>query len=375
MTSKNKIDELISKTKETNLTITLPTHKKGEEVQQDPIRYKNLLNEAEKKLQNQGLKDKEIDNMLSEPRKLIQDLEFWNHAEEGLALFLNEDAYELFYTPYNLRDQVYLNDHFLITPLLPMISLDGTYNILALSQKDLRLLNCSRNSFRDITPGDIFINIEDFIEETPQAQLQFHTGAANEDAMFFGHGGGGEDRKVVAQKYLRGVEESVTARLRKYGEPLILAGTEEIVSLYRSINHYKRTMEERIKRYTGEVQNRELQQAGWEIVQNYFLKEMYQSLEEFKDQSNERISNNLSQIVESTVMGKTDTLFIAKDEQSWGFYDGENHTVQYTGQSNGKQNELLNWTALKTIEKGGNVYVLPKEEMPHQATVAALFRF
>ncbi|MEX0769493.1 MAG: hypothetical protein WD035_02100 [Balneolaceae bacterium] len=375
MTSKKKIDELLSNTTATNLTITLPTHKKGEEVQQDPIRYKNLLSEAEKKLDSRGLKEKEIEDLLKEPRKLIQDLGFWNHAEEGLAIYLNDDIYERFLTPYSLREQVYLNEHFLVTPLLPMISLDGTYNILALSQKGLRLLHCSRNSVRDITPGDIFTNIEDFIEETPQAQLQFHTGAANEDAMFFGHGGGGEDKKVLVQKYLRGVEESVTSKLRKYGEPLILAGTEEIVSLYRAINNYKRTMDERIKRYTGEMIDKDLQQAGWEIVQNYFLQEMYQSLEEFKDQANERTSNNLSQIVESTVMGKTDTLFIARDEQSWGFYDDENHTVQYTGHSNGKQNELLNWTALKTFEKGGNVYVLPKEEMPHQSTVAALFRF
>lgn len=376
MTSKSKIDELISKTAKTNITITLPTHKKGEEVQQDPIRYKNLLNEAEKMLRNQELKESEVDALLKEPRKLIQDLSFWNYAEEGLAVYVNEDIFELFPLPYGLKEQAYLQDHFLITPLLPMISLDGTYNILSLSQKDLRLLRCTRKTVKDITPGDIFTNIEEFIEESPQEHLQFHTGAAKDEAVFFGHGGNAEDRKVVVQKYFRGVEESVTAKLKKYNEPLILGGTEEIVSLYRSINNYKRTVEERIKRYPGEMKDKELQQAGWNVVQNYFLKEMYHSLEEFKGQASERTSNNLSQIVESTVMGKTDTLFIAKDEQSWGFYDEENHTVQYAGHSNGDhQNELLNWTALKTFEKGGNVYVLPKEEMPHQSTVAALFRF
>ncbi|MEX2600083.1 MAG: hypothetical protein WD355_00465 [Balneolaceae bacterium] len=375
MASRNRIDNLISGTKNINITITLPTHKKGEEVQQDPIRFKNLLTKAAEKLDEAGLREKEIEELLKSSQQLLGDPGFWNYAEEGLAVYINEKIFELFQLPYTLSEQVYVNDHFLITPLLPMVSLDGTYSILTLSQKNLRLLHCTRNGVQDITPGDIFTNLEDFLEESPQAHLQFHTGAANEEAMFFGHGGNEEDKKTVVTKYFRGVEESVTERLRKNGGPLILAGTEEIVPLYQAINNYKHTVDEPIKGYPGEVKDKELQESGWKIIQSWFLKDMYSAIDRYKRESGERISNNLSRIIESTVMGKTDTLFLAKDEESRGYYDDESNTVQYSSNSNGSQNDLLNWTALKVMDQGGKVYVLPKEEMPHQTTVAALFRF
>lgn len=375
MVSRNRIEQLIGKTENLNISITLPTHKKGEEVQQDPIRFKNLLNKAEKELKDRGLKDAEAASFLEKPRELLEDLNFWNHAEEGMAVFINKKMFELFELPYNLSEQVYVNDHFLITPLLPMISLDGSYHILALSQKNLRLLKCNRKDVIDVTPDDIFTNIEEFIEEKPEIQIQFHTGASNEDAMFFGHGGSEEDKKVIVEKYLRGVEESVTQQVKHVGDPLILAGTEEILPIYRSVNKYKRLLETPIIGYPGEMKDKELQEAGWKIIKDYFLKEMYSAIEQFKDEGSERVSNNLSNIVESTVMGKTDTLFIAKDEVSWGLYDEDKHTVHFSNNSNGENNELLNWTALRAFEQGGKVFVLPKSEMPHASTIAALFRY
>ncbi len=375
MISRKRIDQLIKQSEDLNITITLPTHRKGEEVQQDPIRFKNQLNQTEKELKEMGLKDSEVESLLKKPKQLLDDLNFWNHGDEGLAVYINRNNFEIFELPYSLKEQIYVNDHFLITPLLPMISLDGTYHILGVSQKKVRLLKCNRRNVVDVTPDDIFTSIEEFIEEKPEIQIQFHTGADNQDAMFFGHGGSDEDKKVIVEKYFRGVEESITRQLKQSSDPLIIAGTEEILSIYRSINKYSRLLDSSIFGYTGEMKDNELLEAGWEIIREYFLKDMYNAIEQFKDENSERVSNNLSRIVESTVMGKTDTLFIAKDEISWGKYDEDEHTVHFTSGKNGSSNELLNWTALKAFEQGGKVFVLPKSEMPHASTIAALFRF
>ncbi len=375
MLSKENIDNLIKKADELNITVTLPTHRKGEEVQQNPIRFKNLISETEKKLNTQGVKPERVDSLLKRPRQLMDDLNFWNYTDEALAMYINDDTFEMYKLPYKVDERVYVNNHFLITPVLPMISLDGTYNILAVSQKNLRLLKCTRKTVEEVTPDDIFTNIEDFIEETPESHLQFHTRADNMDAMFFGHGGNEEDKRLVVEKYLRGVEESVTKQLKQVNEPLILAGTDEITTIYRSLNKYNRLLENTVPGYPGNKKEKELQEAGWHIIREHFLKDMYKAIDQFKDQSESKISNNLTQIVESTVMGKTDTLFIAKDEVSWGMYDEEEHTVHYSNSNNGDQNELLNWAALKALEKGSKVFVLPKHEMPHASTIAALFRF
>lgn len=375
MISRNTIDELIDSTdNQLNITITLPTHKKGEEVQQDPIRFKNLLTETERRLKEQGVKQEEIESLLKQPRLLLDDLYFWNHADDGMAVYINPSVYRLYKLPYTLPDQVYINRHFLITPILPMISLEGSWNVLALDLKNLRMLWCTRTDVRDDTPKDLLRNIQDFVEEKPRAHLKYHT-RAESDPYYFGHGASEEHKSLTVEKYLRGVEKSVTRQMKESGDPLIIAGSEDNLSIYRSINKYPRLLDTAIQRNPGDMSDRELRDAGWKVIQEWFLKEMYEAISQFDEENTERTSNNLTRIIESTVMGKTDTLLIARNESNWGVYDEEAHTVHYRYEQNGQSDELLNWAALKVWERGGKVFVLPKEEMPYNSTVAALFRF
>src|SRR5690625_5086679 len=101
--SRASIKFLIDRTHDLNLTITLPTHKKGEEVQQDPIRFKNLLSEAESQLLEKGMKRLDVEEILKRPRQLLEDYHFWNHADEGMVFYMNRDLYEIYQLPYSLN--------------------------------------------------------------------------------------------------------------------------------------------------------------------------------------------------------------------------------------------------------------------------------
>src|SRR5690625_5464555 len=242
MISRTSIEELIDRTDDLNLTITLPTHKKGEEVQQDPIRFKNLLSEAESQLLEKGMKRLDVEEILKRPRQLLEDYNFCYHAEAGMVFYMHRDLFEIYQLPYSLNERVYLRDHFLITPLLPMVSLNGTWAMLALRPKNLRLLRCTRESIENITPGDIFTNIEDFVGDRQEASLQFHS-SADSEVMYYGPGSADNERKKRKETYMRGVEKSVTALMKQMGEPLVLVGSEDIISLYRSLNKYQRLLE------------------------------------------------------------------------------------------------------------------------------------
>ncbi|MEX1010912.1 MAG: hypothetical protein WDZ29_02505 [Balneolaceae bacterium] len=370
------IRDLNSKSEELNITITLPTHRKGEEVQQAPIRLKNLVNRVQKDLKERGMKDREIEEYLGKARELISDLKFWNHTDKGLALYINSSLFKSMQLPYDLKENTSVSDQFLLTPLFPMVSLEGTWTMLSLNLNNIRLLRCTRNEMTDITPEDIITSMDEFLEEKPEAHLQFHTGASGKEAMYFGHGGNDEDRKVQAEKYLRGVEESVSRKLRGIeNEPLILAGTEEVTALYRSINKYNRVLDESVKGNPDDYGESPLLNAGWEIIRDYFLRDMYSAIDQFDDSESSRTSENLTEIVEATLMGKTDTLLIARHEEMWGWVNEETHSVNITANRRAEDRELLNWTAIQAMEQGGRVFVLPREEMPGQTTVAALFRY
>ncbi len=375
MVSEKTISELINQDGEIFVTITLPTHKKGEESKQDPIRFKNLLNEAGQKLAGKISGNGNIEKLLKPAKELLDKPLYWSHLDRGMAVYITEDSFRVYKLPYPVEAQVFVNDHFLITPLLPMTSMDGTFCLLSVSRQKLRLLQCTRNEVADITPDNISTSVDDYLEVDPEKQLQFHSGSKGQKAVYFGHNANEEDKMIVVEMYLREVEKEITNILNQSENPLVLVGLAENVSLYRKINNYNRVLDAEVLVHPDELSEKILRDKAWDIIKNHFLADMYRSLENYGESSKEMYSNNLGDIVEATVMGKSNTIFIAKDEQKWGFYDEENHTVQYSNNGNNDDVELLNWLSITGFKRGSKVYMLPKEEMPTRSTVAAEFRF
>lgn len=374
MVSEKTIIELINNDSDLSVTITLPTHKTGEESKQDPIRFKNLLSDVEEQLTKKGKKNGEIEKILKPAKELLDKPLFWSHMDQGLVVYLTEKSFDVYKLPYTIEEQAFVNDHFLITPLLPMTSMDGTYTVLAVSRQKLRLLRCTRNEVTDITPDDIPLSVADYLEVDPEKELQFHTGAKGEAAMFFGHNANEEDKKVIVEQFYREAEKEITPLMNSQKDPLVLIGLKDNIHIYKKANSYGRVVDDVIARNPDELTDKQLKDRGWEVIKDYFLKDMYNSLENYSKQPNEKVSNNLSDIIEATVMGKSQIIFLSKGEKKWGLYDEENHTVHYTN-SDDESVELLNWLSITGFKRGSKVYMLPKEEMPIRSTVAAEFRF
>jgi hypothetical protein len=50
------------------VSLFMPTHRAGREMEQDPIRFKNLRREAEESLTAKGLRSSEVQELLKESR-------------------------------------------------------------------------------------------------------------------------------------------------------------------------------------------------------------------------------------------------------------------------------------------------------------------
>jgi hypothetical protein len=378
MITRENILNLAKQEHDVCISIYLPTHKMGEEVQQDPIRLKNLLSEAKNQLKDHEVSEQVIEELLDEPQKLLDKPLFWQHSDQGLALFISEDNFEYYRVSQSFKERVMVDDHFLITPLIPMISLEGTFCVLALSQENIRLLKCTRASVEEIELEEAPNSLKEFLKyDVYEDNLQHHSVERGDgSAIFHGQGGSRDTSTQEVINFLKTVENDVTSILRKRNDPLILAGVGEAVAEYRKVNHYSRLMDQSISGNPDPKSNEEIKDEGWEIIQSYFLKDMYNDIERFGDLSgSEKQSENLTQIVEAAYYGKIDSLFVTVDEHSWGWFDMERDVVHHSkGPKNG-QHDLINMAAIKTLTQSGNVYALDKEDMPNRATVAAIFRY
>ncbi len=377
MVTKEDITSLIKDAKEPAISIYLPTHVKGEEVQQDPIRLKNLLNKAERKMHDDlKMSQPVIDEMLEEARDLLNIPDFWAYSDKGLAVFISPDFFETYRVPLNFKEQVLINDHFLITPLLPMISLNGTYCVAALSQKQIRLLRCTRETIRPIELKEVPTSMEEFTKfNVNERHLQHHTGGEGR-AVFHGQGSNEDSEDEERVNYFKIAENEITDKVRRRNDPLILAGMNNTVGIYKKFNHYHRTMDEIIDVNPDPLSDDKLNKKAWEIIKSHFLQDMYQDKERFANLTgSDKQSDNLSQVVEASYYGKVDSLFVPIGEQSWGRFDAEDNTIEHSAEQQNGEYDLINMAAIKTLSQGGRVYALDKDSMPQGKSIAAIFRY
>ena len=376
MVTEQTIRNLLHKADRKNVTISLPTAKVGPDRQQNPIRFKNLLNDAEKQLISGGMKSDEAESFLQPAKKLLDEPRFWSAMEYGLVIYLAPGYFDVFRLPYSVDEMVYVNTEFRITPLLPMTSTSGSFCILAVSLEKPRLLRCTRDRVDDITPAEAPGSIKQWLDEKPEQQVQFHTGnKEGEGAMYFGHGATDEQTQKLIENYLRELEKPMSRALNRTNDPMVLIGLTANLAAYRKANRYYRTMDQEIRHNPDDLSDRQLRDKGWNIVRDHFLGDMYKALELFRKSPSDKVSRDPTEIITATVMGKSDTLFIHHNAVRWGRYDESRHEVLYHDKPAGDDVDLMNWLSIRGLQTGSNVYILGDQEMPDQAEVAAVFRF
>lgn len=370
------INELIQQKNSHCVSIFLPTHVKGEDVQQDVIRLKNLIREAENVLIKKNCKSELIEGMLSDARKLLSDTRFWQYQKEGLALFINPDYFRVEKIPIRLKEHLYISDHFIITPILPMLVKDGHFFILALSQKEVRFYKANFEKIERLNPENVPVSLKDFLKyDDLQRQLQMRS-ATGDIMMFHGHGGGQDDTKKSINRFISAVESGITAFLNNEQAPLILAGVESVTSVYRANNNYKYLTEQEIRGNADIIKDTILLQKAQTIAESWFINDVYRDIQRFGElMGSDKCSTDISDIVMASEFGKIETLLLAEGTSKWGKYDKEKHEVLLSNHPDNGFYDLVNYTAVNTLMNGGRAHSVNVREMPLHASMAAIYRY
>ena len=151
--SKTEIQTLNSAQGSPCVSIYLPTHEAGREIRQDPIRLKNQLSEAEKQL-NQLDDSIDTEALLRPAADLLEDQDFWQHQQAGLALFLSPDSFYYYRLPLTFESFTLVGDKFYTQPLVPLLSADGQFYVVAASQNQVGLYQATRHQVRLVDLGD-----------------------------------------------------------------------------------------------------------------------------------------------------------------------------------------------------------------------------
>ena len=367
------------------VSLYLPTHRAGrKETQEDPIRLKNAVAEAKERLAEAGHPKDSIAELLEPAGRLVTSRDFWLHRADGLALFLAPDLFQFYRVPLKLQEEVVVADHFSVKQLIPLFSEDGRFYILALSQKHIRFYEATRTSIQERTVPEMLKSIDDLRQfDEAQAQLQGHTmvpagRAARTDIMFHGQGNIADKTTYKAEvvDYINAVCKKVERYLDGQTAPLVLAAVEYEQAFYRENNSYHHLLEQGILGNPDGLDEGQIHQAAWAIVESHFAEGRRTSLQHFADLSGTaKTSDRLEEILPAACHGRVRTLFLQMQARAWGKFDAEKLSVETHDQPASDDVDLIDLATVCVLQNRGMVYALPPDQMPAQSPVAAMFRY
>lgn len=374
-------NQLLDHEKENSVSIYLPTHREGQETQQDPIRFKNLLEKAEDRLMAAEIRRPQVEEYLIPLRNLLDSAEFWNNQAEGLAVFYSADQIRFYRLPCDFDEMVMIDDRFYLSPLVPVLRDHQAYFTLALSRDKIRLFEGTLMSVTEIDLGETPTSLATALRfDDPEQDLQMHTGSSSPGTdggeVYHGHHPENDEEKDIL-RFLHLIDEGVRKQIGEENAPLILAGVDSLVSLYREVNSYPHLLEDHLSGNPDELRPEELRKASWEIIEPYLDFQRQQALDDYyalveQDQA----TDQLEKVVPAAVNGRVDTLFVPLGEQIWGGYHPEDQAVELKSRDEPESRDLLELAVRHTLRNGGMVYAVESEELPTDSPgAAAVFRY
>jgi hypothetical protein len=360
------------------VSVFMPMHRSGPETQQDPIRFKNLLGEAEERLMTQGLPAPEARELLESAQKLLQGDLFHQHQSDGLGMFLSPGVFRTYLLPFVFKELVIVTDRFHIRPLLPLLSGDGRYYILALSQNKVRLLQGTHYSVNEVALTDVPKNLAETLRDDDSWKgLQMHSGISGGKSKLSSVTHGSEaDSKENIKRYFRRIDKGLHELLKDERAPLMLAGVDYLHPIYKEVNTYPHLMEDGFGGNPEHLSANELHAQAWIVVKPYFQKVQQEAVDRYKEfASSERASNRVRKIISAAYHGRIELLFVVPDFQQWGTFDPSTDELHLHKKEKTGDEDLLEFAAIQTLLNGGTVYVVEPEKMPDTDPLAAVFRY
>ncbi len=332
-----------------------------------------------------ALRTPQIRTLLEPAEALLENGLFWQQQSDGLALFLSSAGLLTYRVPLSFDELVVVSDRFHLKPLFQLLTGDGLFFVLAISQNAVRLLECTHYSCDTVDLEGIPTSMAQALQfDDPEKQLQFHTGTrapgtgGERSALFHGHGAGTDDAKANLLRYFRSIDQGLQKLLQDKQAPLVLAGVEYLLPIYREANHYPYLIEEAIKGNPEDLSDKTLHEQAWNLMEPIFRQAQDKALTDYDRLSkskSDRSSRELEKIVSASLAGRVETLLVAMGIQQWGRFDPQTGTVHLHEEARPGDEDLLDLAAIQTFMNGGTVYVRDANEMPDHSQVAAIFRY
>lgn len=351
------------------LSLYLPTHRRHPENQQDPIRFRQLLEQLKRSLRQQHPAVET--RLLLEPFKtLAQDHDFWNHTLEGLAVLGGPSLFRVFRLQRPVAELAVVADSFYTKPLRRFLQSADRYHVLGLSLHKIQLLQGNRDALDEIdltaeVPRTITEALGDELTEAHQKVSSYGGVGRAATPMRHGHGGKKDESGIDAERFFRVIDRAVLEHYsRPTGLPLILAALPEHHHLFHQVSHNPFLVAVRLTMNPDALPIDELRERVWQVVEALYEARLTALADEFAVATSKGLGrDDLAQVAQAAAEGRVATLLIESNRAIGGRLDDATGRVE-ADPSHPQVDDLLDDLGALVERMGGRLVVIPAERMP-----------
>jgi Bacterial archaeo-eukaryotic release factor family 7 len=353
------------------VSIYLPTHRSGREVTQDPVLFRRLVATAADEVAER--------EFLAAAERLVDDREFWAHGSAGLAVLAGLDgttAVRLSEAPGELA---VVSDRFHLKPLVAALGRRAEFDVLALSRHHVRFVEVTGSRAVEVEVPRMPASMPEALRfDDREAQVQSHSGArvgaGRVSATFHGQGSTTDARDADLDRYLHQVDHAVADHRSGTTRPLVLAGVDEIVGVYRKLTRCAHVLAEHVAGNPDQLRAAELADRARGFVPSAAADEERRARESFLAGATATV-DTIEQALIAAAAGQVASVFVPADREYWGRYRAGHHLLEEHDTRAPGDHDLADVAATETLRHGGRAFVVPAIDIPRGGTAAATLRY
>lgn len=237
------------------------------------IELRNQLKEARKYLSENGLDDSQIDTLLKPANKLIDGPEFRGaNYKHSSALFLSDNFFEYYRLPTKgIASSVTLNNRFHLRPINNIKTKNPKYYLLTVSHNGVQLFKgdnfiLKKLKFQEFpTKLKTSLNIDEY-----DNVMRFHrvgqAAMSKKSEKFHGQYDKKRLDKTLLSEYFHRIDRNLHRIIRGKTTPLILAGVDYLLPIYRDANTFPFLLDDQITGNTEQTSLKSLRQQASAII-------------------------------------------------------------------------------------------------------------
>ena len=187
---------------------------------------------------------------------------------------------------------------------------------------------------------------------------------------------GSEGQKVLLRQFARKIDQALRGLLTGSDVPLVLAASEPLASIYRSVNTYAHLAKARIDGSPVYLTDAQLADRARAFLDGLNRDEIAQWRATFVARENEgRATTDIAQAARAATYGAVETMLVDIDEVIPGTVDEASGTVTFSKSANAGDYGVVDEIAGRVIRSGGRILGVRKADIPGGTSLAAILRY